>query len=36
VRYAPWDATGCYRDYSPHAWRYRATEEQKGWAGGWR
>lgn len=33
VRYAPWDATGWHRDYSPAAWRNRATEEQKriGW-----
>jgi hypothetical protein len=33
VRYALWDATGWHRDYSPPAWRYRATEEQrrKGW-----
>ena len=33
VRYVLWDATGWHRDYSPHAWRHRATEEQKkiGW-----
>jgi hypothetical protein len=33
VRYALWDATGWQRDYSPPAWRNRATEEQKrmGW-----
>jgi len=33
VRYALWDATGWHRDYSPAAWRNRATEEQKrkGW-----
>ncbi len=33
VRYALWDATGWHRDYSPPAWRNRATEEQKriGW-----
>ncbi len=33
VRYALWDATGWHRDYSPVAWRNRATEEQKrkGW-----
>jgi hypothetical protein len=33
VRYTLWDATGWYRDYSPPAWRNRATEEQKriGW-----
>jgi hypothetical protein len=33
VRYALWDATGWHRDYSPPAWRSRATEEQKreGW-----
>jgi hypothetical protein len=33
VRYVLWDATGCHRDYSPPAWRKRATEEQKrkGW-----
>ena len=32
VRYVLWDATG-WRDYSPPAWRNRATEEQKriGW-----
>jgi hypothetical protein len=33
VRYVLWDATGWHRDYSPHAWRNRATAEQKrkGW-----
>lgn len=33
VRYALWDMTGWHRDYSPPAWRNRATEEQKkiGW-----
>ncbi len=33
VRYVLWDATGRHRDYSPPAWRRRATEEQKrkGW-----
>ena len=33
VRYVLWDATGWHRDYSPPAWRRRATEEQKriGW-----
>jgi hypothetical protein len=33
VRYTLWDATGWHRDYSPPAWRNRATEEQKrkGW-----
>jgi hypothetical protein len=33
VRYALWDATGWHRDYSPPAWRNRATDEQKreGW-----
>ncbi len=33
VRYVLWDATGWHRDYSPPAWRKRATEEQKrvGW-----
>jgi hypothetical protein len=33
VRYVLWDATGWHRDYSPPAWRHRATEEQKrrGW-----
>ncbi len=33
VRYALWDATGWHRDYSPPAWRNRATAEQKrkGW-----
>ena len=33
VRYALWDMTGWRRDYSPVAWRSRATEEQKriGW-----
>jgi hypothetical protein len=33
VRYVLWDATGWHRDYSPLAWRIRATEEQKriGW-----
>ena len=29
VRYAMRDATGWHRDYSPPAWRNRATEEQK-------
>ena len=33
VRYILWEATGWHRDYSPPAWRNRATEEQKriGW-----
>jgi len=33
VRYVLWDATGWHHDYSPPAWRNRATEEQKriGW-----
>jgi hypothetical protein len=33
VRYVLWDAMGWHRDYSPAAWRNRATEEQKrrGW-----
>ncbi len=33
VRYVLWDATGWHRDYSPAAWRHRATKEQKreGW-----
>src|SRR5918993_1000972 len=33
VRNAIWYATGWHRDYSPPAWRNRATEEQKrkGW-----
>ena len=33
VRYAIWDATGWYWDYSPLVWRNQATEEQKrrGW-----
>ena len=33
VRYILWDATGSHRDYSPPAWRNRATVEQKrvGW-----
>lgn len=33
VRYALRDATGWHRDYSPPAWRNRATEEQRriGW-----
>ncbi len=33
VRYALWDATGWHRDYSPAAWRNRATKEQRriGW-----
>ena len=33
VRYVLWDATGWHRDYSPPAWRHRATIEQKriGW-----
>ena len=33
VRCTLWDATGGYRDYSPPAWRNRATDEQKriGW-----
>jgi hypothetical protein len=33
VRYALWDATGWHRDYSPAAWRNRATDEHKrrGW-----
>ena len=33
VRYVLWDATGWHKDYSPPAWRNRATEGQKriGW-----
>lgn len=33
VRYALWDAMGWHRDYSPPAWRHRASEQQKrvGW-----
>ncbi len=33
VRYALWNASGWHRDYSPPAWRSRATEAQKreGW-----
>ena len=33
VRYVLWDATGWHTDYSPPAWRNRATAEQKrkGW-----
>ena len=33
VRYALWATTGWHRDYSPPAWRHRATTEQrrKGW-----
>ena len=33
VRYVLWDATAWHRDYSPPAWRNRATAEQKrvGW-----
>ena len=33
VRYVLWNATGWHRDYSPRAWRNRATAEQKqiGW-----
>ena len=33
VRYALWSVSGSHRDYSPPAWRSRATEEQKreGW-----
>lgn len=33
VRYALWDATGWHHDYSPAAWKSRATVEQKrrGW-----
>ncbi len=33
VRYVLGDATGWHRDYSPPAWRNRASEEQKrvGW-----
>ena len=33
MRYALWDAAGRHRDYSPPAWRSRATAEQKreGW-----
>ena len=33
VRYVLWDVTVWHRDYSPPAWRNRATEEQKrvGW-----
>jgi hypothetical protein len=29
VRYVLWDATGWQRDYSPPAWRNRATDEEK-------
>ena len=28
VKYALWDATGGYHDYSPATWRDRAMEEQ--------
>ncbi len=33
VRHILWDATGWHKDYSPPAWRNRATAEQerKGW-----
>ncbi len=33
VRYALWNVSGWHRDYSPPAWRNRATAEQKreGW-----
>ena len=33
VRYALWNVSGWHRDYSPPAWRSRATKEQKreGW-----
>ena len=33
VRYALWNVSGWHRDYSPPAWRSRATEEQRqtGW-----
>ena len=33
VRYALWNVSGWHRDYSPPAWRNRATDEQKreGW-----
>lgn len=33
VRYTLWSATGWHRDYSPLAWRNRATDKQKsiGW-----
>jgi hypothetical protein len=33
VRYVLWDDTGWHKDYSPPAWRNRATAEQKrrGW-----
>jgi hypothetical protein len=33
VRYALWRVSGWHRDYSPPAWRNRATEGQKriGW-----
>ncbi len=33
VRHILWDSTRWHRDYSPPAWRNRATEEQKrvGW-----
>ena len=33
ARFVLWDATGWHRDYSPPAWRSRATAEQKqiGW-----
>ena len=29
VRHVIWDATRWHRDYSPLAWRNRATEEKK-------
>ncbi len=33
ARHVLWDATDWHRDYSPPAWRHRATEEQQkvGW-----
>jgi hypothetical protein len=33
VRHVLWNATGWHRDYSPPAWKSRATEKQKqiGW-----
>ena len=29
VRYSLWDMAGRHRDYSPAAWRSRATDDQK-------
>ena len=36
VRYVLWDATGWHRDYSPPAWRNRATPSRSVRAGRWR